>query len=132
MYYAWNIVLAADQSEATKTRQDLYIEKGTITRVEVIFPVGCANLVFVHLDDALHQVWPKEPQFKFVGDGAVIVCTDEYEIKEPPYSIQFHGWNTDEVYKHCITVRIQIVPAKEILHKVIGEVMKYTKLKKPF
>ena len=84
MFYAWNYTLTADQTEATKTVQDLYIEKGTITRAEIVFPVGCANLVFVHLNDALHQVWPKEPVYKFIGDGETIVCTDEYEIKEPP------------------------------------------------
>jgi len=131
MYYAWNFILAADQTEATKTKEELYLEKGTITRTEIIFPVGCANLVFVHLDDSLHQVWPKSPEYKFVGDGAHIVCNDEYEIKEPPFTIQFHGWNTDEIYDHTITIRIQIVPVKEILHKVIGEVMKYTKLSRP-
>ena len=131
MYYAGNFTLAAAQSEATKTKEELYLEKGTITKAEIIFPVGCANLVFVHLDDALHQVWPKAPEYKFIGDGAHIVCSDEYEIKEPPFTIQFHGWNTDELYKHIITIRIQIVPAKEILHKVIGEVMKYTKLSRP-
>ena len=123
--------MTANRTEITKTKQELFMEKGTITRVEIVFPVGCANLVFVHLDDALHQVWPKDPQYKFIGDGAMIVCTDEYEIKEQPFTIQFHGWNTDEIYDHTITIRIQIVPAKEILHKVIGEVMKYTKLKRP-
>jgi len=135
MYYAWNFILPANQTEVTKQVTNLYLEKGTITRAEVIFPVGCANLVFVHINDALHQIWPKDAgipilvaPFTFTGDGAVITCTDEYEIKEPPFTIQFHGWNTDDVYKHTITVRIQIVPAKEILHKVIGEVMRYTKL----
>ena len=131
MYYAWNFTLTANRAEATKTRQELYLEKGTVTQVEVIFPVGCANLVYVHINNALHQVWPKDPQYKFVGDGSHIVCSDEYEIKEEPYTLQFYGWNTDEIYDHTITVRIQIVPAKEILHKVIGEVMRYTKLTRP-
>jgi len=131
MFYAWNFTLTHGRSATTKTVHELYMEKGTITRVEIVFPVGCANLVHVHLNDALHQVWPKDPQYKFIGDGVVIVCTDEYEIKEPPFTIQFHGWNEDDVYEHTITVRIQIVPAKEILHKVIGGIMGYTKLKRP-
>lgn len=138
MYYAWNFTLPINGTDATKVKQELYLEKGTITRAEIVFPAGCANLVYVHLDDALHQVWPKESAMlnpaapdKFVGDGVTIVCTDEYEIKEPPYTIQFYGWNTDDTYQHVITIRIQLVPAKEILHKVIGEVMKYTKLSRP-
>lgn len=131
MFYAWNFTLPANKTEAGKTKQELYLEKGTITRFEVVFPVGCSNLVFVHINDALHQVYPKDPDYKFIGDGAVIVCTDEYEIEETPYTLQFHGWNTDDLYDHTITVRIQLVPAKEILHKVVGQVMRITKLRRP-
>jgi len=114
-----------------KRKKNYILKRVRLQKLKLYFRVGCANLVFVHLDDALHQVWPKAPEYKFIGDGAHIVCTDEYEIKEPPFTIQFHGWNTDELYNHTITIRIQIVPAKEILHKVIGEVMKYTKLSRP-
>jgi len=128
MFYAWNFTLPAGKDEADKTKHELYLEKGTITRCEVVFPVGCANLVFVHLNEALHQVYPKDPTYKFIGDGATISCTDEYEIKEQPFTLQFYGWNTDEIYKHTITIRIQLVPAKEILHRVVGEVMRMTKL----
>lgn len=131
MYYAWNFELTHDKSEALKTKHELWLEKGTVTKCEIVFPVGCANLVFVHLDDALHQVYPKDPTYKFVGDGAHIVSNDEYEIKEEPYTLQFYGWNTDELYDHTITIRIQLVPAKEILHRVVGEVMRMTKLTRP-
>ena len=131
MFYAWNFTLLANKTEAAKTKQELYMEKGTVTKCEIVFPVGCANLVFIHINDALHQVYPKSPDYKFIGDGAVISCNDEYEIKEQPFTLQFHGWNTDELYNHTITVRIQLVPAKEILHRVVGEVMRITKLRRP-
>jgi len=131
MFYAWNFTLLANKTEALKTKRVLKLGKGTITRCEVIFPVGCANLVFVHLNEALHQVYPKDTDYKFIGDGVTITCTDEYEIDEEPYTLDFHGWNTDELYDHTITVRIQLVPAKEILHKVVGQVMRITKLRRP-
>lgn len=131
MFYAWNFKLLADKTEATRTKHELYMEKGTITRFEVVFPKGCANLVYVHINDALHQVYPKDPDHKFIGDGVVIAGSDEYEIKEEPFTMQFYGWNTDDIYDHTITVRMQIVPAKEILHKVVGEVMRITRIVKP-
>jgi len=131
MFYAWNFTLAANKAEAAKTKHELRLEKGTLTKCEIVFPVGCSNLVFVHINDALHQVYPKDPTYKFIGDGATIVCNDEYEIKETPFTLQFHGWNTDEIYDHTITVRIQLVPAKEILHRVVAEVMRITNLKRP-
>jgi hypothetical protein len=131
MFYTWNFTLSAGKSEATKTKKEIILEKGTVTKCEVVFPVGCANLVFIHLNRALHQVYPKHPDYKFIGDGVTISCNDEYEIKEEPYQLEFYGWNTDEIYDHTITVRIQLVPAKEILHKVVGEVMRITKLRRP-
>ena len=131
MFYAWNFTLPADQTEAGKTKQELYLEQGTITRCEIVFPVGCANLVFVHINDALHQVYPKDPTYKFIGDGTVIVCSDEYEIREQPYTLQFHGWNTDEIFEHTITVRIQLVPRKEIIRIALAEVIRFNNLQKP-
>ncbi len=131
MYYAWNFTLAADKTEATKTKAVLYLEKGTIVRCEIMFPAGCCGLVYVHINQALHQVYPKNPEYQYIGNGETIISSDEYEIKETPYQLEFYGWNTDDTYNHTITVRIQLVPAKEILHKVIGEVMKYTKLSRP-
>ena len=131
MYYAWNFTLAADKTEATKTKAVLYLEKGTIVRCEIMFPAGCCGLVYVHINQALHQVYPKNPEYQYIGNGETIISSDEYEIKETPYQLEFYGWNTDDTYNHTITVRIQLVPAKEILRKVIGEVMKYTKLSRP-
>lgn len=131
MLYAWDIKLTKDYTKATAEKTVLKMEKGTITRCEVVFPTGCCGLVFVHINNDLHQVYPKNPDYQLTGNGGVIVSTDEYPIKEPPLELQFYGWNTDEIYDHMITVRIQLVPAKEILHKVVGEVMRITKLRRP-
>lgn len=131
MLYAWDVTLTRDNNSLTPEKTILKMEKGTITRCEIVFPTGCCGLVYVHINDGLHQVWPKNPGNQLSGNGGIIASTDEYQIKEPPLELLFYGWNTDEIYDHTITVRLQIVPAKEILHKVVGEVMRITKLKRP-
>lgn len=131
MLYAWDIELERDHSSLTPEKTVLKLEKGTITRCEIVFPTGCCGLVYIHIDDGLHQVWPKNPDYQLSGNGGIIASTDEYPIKEPPLELYFYGWNTDEIYHHTITVRIQIVPAKEILHKVVGAAMRITKLRRP-
>lgn len=142
MFYTWNITLPINGSEAAHIKERLRLGQGTITRFELVFPVGCANLVYVYISDGAYQVYPKEMvvgipaldptrQDRFIGDGVTIVSTDEYEIKEPPLELDFHGWNTDEIYPHKITVRIQLVPAREILTKVVSQVMRITKLRRP-
>jgi len=131
MFYAWDIKLTRDRTEATKQKTVLKVEKGTITRFELVFPTGCCGLVYVHINQALHQIFPKNPDHQLTGNGSTIVSTDEYEIKEPPLEVEFYGWNTDEIYDHTITARIQLVPAKEILHKVVGAAMRITRLVRP-
>jgi len=131
MLYAWDIKLERGHTALTQEKTVLKMEKGTITRCEVVFPTGCVGLVFIHIDDRLHQVWPKNPDYQLSGNGGIIASIDEYPIKEPPLSLDFYGWNTDEIYDHTITVRLQIVPQKEILRTVVGEVMRITKLKRP-
>jgi len=131
MLYAWDITLTRNRTKATRQKTVLKMEKGTITRFELVFPTGCCGLVYVHVDQALHQVFPKNPDYQLTGNGSTIVSTDEYEIKEPPLELDFYGWNTDEIYHHTITVRIQLVPAKEILTKVVSQVMRITKLSRP-
>ncbi len=37
MFYAWNFTLAHNQSEAAKEKHELYLEKGTVTRCEIVF-----------------------------------------------------------------------------------------------
>jgi len=131
MFYAWDIKLTRGRSKATRQKIVLKLEKGTITRFELVFPTGCCGLVHVHINQALHQIFPKNPDYQLTGNGATIVSTDEYEIKEPPLELDFYGWNTDEIYYHTITVRIQLVPAKEILHKVVGGALRITGLRRP-
>jgi len=131
MLYAWDILLTRDHSIATPEKTVLHMEKGIITRCEIVFPTGCCGLVYVHINDGLHQVFPKNPDYQLSGNGGIIVSTDEYPIKEPPLELQFYGWNTDEIYNHTVTIRIQLVPSKEILRTVVGEVMRITRLKRP-
>jgi len=131
MFYAWDIELTRGRTKTTRQKTVLKVEKGTITRFELVFPTGCCGLVYVHIDQALHQIFPKNPDYQLTGNGSTIVSTDEYPITEPPFELDFYGWNTDEIYDHTITVRLQIVPAAEILHKVVGAAMRITKLKRP-
>ena len=131
MFYAWNITLPKGKDTTAKTKRVLYLEKGTITRFELTFPMGCCGLVYVHVNDALYQVYPKDASYQFTGNGQTIVSSDEFEIKEEPYQLNFYGWNEDEKYDHTVTVRIQLVPAKEIIRRVIGGLSDVMKLTKP-
>ena len=131
MYYAWNVTLTKGNSAVTPEKTVFNLENGIITRCEIVFPSGCSGLVFCHINQALHQVYPKNPEFQFTGNGETIIASDEFNLKEEPHQLEFFGWNTDEVYDHTITVRIQIVPQREITRLALGEMLRFMNLEKP-
>jgi len=131
MYYAWNITLTNTGSAASPEKTVLKLEKGIIVKCEVVFPFGCCGLVFCHIDHALHQVYPKNPDYQFKGNGETIIASDEYELKDEPHQLEFYGWNTDEVYDHTVTVRIQIVPRREITRLALAEMLRFMSMEKP-
>jgi len=131
MFYTWNITLTKGNSAATPDKTVLSLEAGTIVRCDTVFPSGCQGLVFVHIDHAIHQVYPKNPDYQYAGNGEGITASDEYEIKEEPFQLEFYGWNTDEIYDHTITVRIQIVPKREIVRLALAEMLRFQNMVKP-
>ena len=131
MFYTWNFTLPTGRTALTRTKQILPLERGTIVKCETVFPSGCCGLVYVHLNHSLHQVYPKNPDYQYVGNGETIVAGDEYEVKDEPYQLEFYGWNTDDTYLHTITIRIQLVPKREIIRLALSEIMRLGNLKKP-
>jgi hypothetical protein len=131
MFYAWNILLSSGGSAAGKTKQVLQLAKGVITRTEFIFPTGCAALVSCTLNDALHQVYPANPDLAFTGDGEKIEITDEYSMQFEPYQLQFYGWNTDETYDHTVTIRLLLIPRSHIFRVTMAEVYRLSNLSRP-
>ena len=131
MYYAWNITLEKGNTAATPEKTIFKLEHGIIVRCEIVFPSGCQGLVNCHINHSLHQVYPKNPDQQYTGNGETIFASDEYELKGEPHQLEFYGWNTDEIYDHTITVRIQIVPKREITRLAIAEMLRFMNLSKP-
>jgi len=131
MFYAWNILLTKGNTAATPEKTILIIERGIIVRCEVFFPSGCSGLAYCHINKALHQIYPKNPDYQYAGNGEAIIASDEYEIKEEPHQFEFYGWNTDEIYDHTVTVRIQVVPKREITRLALAEMLRFTNMSKP-
>lgn len=131
MFYAWNITLPAGKTAATKTKKVLRLGKGVLVKTELVFPTGCAGLVYCTVNDALHQVYPTNPNLALTGNGETIAIPDEYPMQVEPYQLQFHGWNTDDTYQHIITIRLNLIPRIQITRVTLAEVYRLSNLSRP-
>ena len=78
------VTIPKNTVESAPVLEKFGVAHGVITRVEVEFPDGCSGLVSVHIDRALHQVWPTNPDGVLSSNGRAIVWADYYEMFTDP------------------------------------------------
>lgn len=110
MLFTYTLTIPANTAESAQTEERAKLTHGVITRVEVEFPAGCAGLVYVHIDRALHQVWPTNPEGTIRSDGRAIVWADYLELFDEPFELEIEGWNLDDAYQHEILFRFELTP----------------------
>lgn len=96
--------------------------RGIIHKVEMQFPVGCAEAAHCHINRGLHQVWPSNPENNYASDGHIIAFMESYELLTPPYNLDLWTWNESENYDHKITVWISVLPKKSLMHYILPEI----------
>lgn len=114
MLYEFSVTSPKNTPAADPTIVDAGLVAGLVTRVEVQFPSGCAGLVHASIRDALHQVWPTNPDGDFTADSETIAWDEQYEMPKEPYHFQLVVWNEDDTFPHTVTFRIAMITAQDI------------------
>jgi len=114
MLYSKHLTIAKEITEAAPTRSSFKISKGIIYHAWVIFPAGCAGLVYTKLQDGAHPVVPSTAGMNLSGDGIQITGKEFYEIETAPTVLSVYSWNLDDTYAHTITWRLYVLP-KDVL-----------------
>ena len=110
MLYVLALTIPANTAEAAPYEEDLKLTDGVITHVEVEFPAGCQGLVHSSARQAIHQVFPTNPDGNLCSDNHVIVWNDYEDLDTDPRILTIGGWNDDDTYDHTITWRIELTP----------------------
>lgn len=109
MLYTFEITTSANTPSSAKEKTIARLERGVIKGFSLHFPPGCAGLVHCHINDALHQIWPTNPDMDIVGDTYLIKWDDEYILDQPPLQLEIYTYNEDTVYDHTIRVTFWLI-----------------------
>ena len=116
MIYTFVVTVPANTTEENAVQQELKLDKGVIRKFAVQIPPGHAGLCKFAIFRGDSQVWPKNRDEKFAGDGILLSFDDEYyPLLQPPYSLFFVGWNEDELYDHSVYLYFQLLTKEEFL-----------------
>jgi len=110
MIYVFDFETTNKYTASNKLKTVLELEKGVTYKMDIVFPPGPAHLLHVQIRDALHSVWPTNPDADFAGDNHTITFDDEYPIVEPPYQLAAYTWNLDDTHVHRVIIRIGVKP----------------------
>ena len=112
MIYRFGITTAPSPATSVLNKQytRLKLQKGVIHKIDIVFPPGCLTLLHLHINDALHQVWPTNPDENFASDSETISFEEHFVIDYEPYELQAWTWNDDDTYSHQVIIRIGLLP----------------------
>ena len=110
MLFRYNISTPANTAASAKKKTILKVTTGIVTQIDIQFPPGPTGLLHLQINDALHQVWPMNPDGDFASHNVNISFREFIPVLTEPYEFQAHTWNTDDTYAHLLIIRIGILP----------------------
>jgi len=110
LIYNFQITVPANTAITVPVEQDLKLTHGVVHKLDINFPPGCVGLVGIGIFNAIHQVWPTNPEEMFFADDETISFREHYELITDPYILTARLYNLDDTFEHTITVRIGILP----------------------
>ena len=110
MFFAWDVTISANTSEASPKVQILKLSKGVITGCCLKFPAGCNGMVKVRLFRHESQLVPLSRGEWVTGDDETVPTETYYELEETPAQLKLVGCSPGTQFDHTITVRITVLP----------------------
>lgn len=108
MIYSFEIETPANTAQTSPQKTVKELEHGILVLKYIVLPPGCAGLVGISISDARYQIWPKNPDGWFVGEGKMDL-NDKYKFYDPPYTLDIYTYNEDDTYVHKPIVILQLL-----------------------
>lgn len=108
MLYSFDVAIPANTAKTAAVEQECKVSPGTVVRLMVVFPPGCAKLAHVKILAGGHQVWPGNPDGDLAGDSEIIDVPEDYLIERGRFYFTVRAWNDDDTYQHTVVVRFAI------------------------
>lgn len=112
MYYDVSFTVPAGRTKDLPYEEEVKLCRGIIYRVEVGFPPGCVGMVHLQIRQAVHQIWPTNPQGSFNANGYTVAFDEQQELLVEPYILQLVGWSPGTTYPHTLEIRFGVLPVR--------------------
>lgn len=109
MDFVFDLEVVADTPKILPCRLLANLGEGIVSQVEIAFPPGCANKVFVVVRQGLHQVWPTNEDNAYHWDDRVYSFSENYPVKGGDPLFILEGWSPGTDFKHVIQFSFSVL-----------------------
>ena len=113
MLFDYDLIIPPLTAKTAPASIEARLIKGTLKRVEIFFPPGCAALANVIIRDQLNQIAPANPSGSFNADEATIRFDMNYILEASGHPLICEGWSPACTYQHTIIFRFEVTPDGE-------------------
>jgi len=110
MRFDFDLTIPAATPQSAPAQLEARLVRGTLKRIEIFFPPGCASLVKIIVRDELHQIAPANPGGSFNADGATVSFDMNYQLESTAKLLMCEGWSPLCRYDHVIIFRFDVTP----------------------
>jgi len=114
MLFEYPLTVPIDTEAAAPVTLEALLCAGTVTRVDVQFPAGCAGMVGVSIWRHDHQVWPVNLDESITGEDATVSWPESYDLDDEPFAFTLKGSSPGTAYPHVITCRFALLSLEEV------------------
>jgi hypothetical protein len=109
--YTFEFTIPANTPQTTPASQDLTLEEGIVTRVNIVIPPGHATLAGMAIFSDNTQVLPQSGWLKGNNDNLIFDVDIPIPGTGTPavYKLTAKGYNTDDTYPHTFYIRIWVM-----------------------
>ena len=110
MLYQRDLLIAIGKTAESPAVDTMTLCEGNIIRYSVLFPAGCAGLVYVQIWLGGFQLIPWSRGYWLRGDDHLITGDTNYPVGGPPRELVMYGYNEDTANPHTVTVMLEVSP----------------------
>ena len=110
MQFTFDITIEPNTLKSEVKRKISKLCYGTLKKVSIYFPWGCAGYAGIRIIHYEHQLYPTNPDQWFTGNEILIEFDCEYDILQGWNDFKIEGYNEDEEYLHTPIISFVVLP----------------------
>lgn len=113
MHYVKELTVPAGTASGSPASTTIDLPAGILQQVSILFPPGCARMVFAVIYDGAVQIYPKGASTSYCEDAREITSS-AFEIYDSTKTLTLKGLAPSTNYSHKLTFSFEVKTAEEI------------------